>query len=159
MRNLFNSRKRIAVAAAGAAVLLGGVTAVAYWTTTGAGTGTGTAGTSQALTINQVGIVYSNALNDNAFVPGSSAVVTFTVDNPSSGHQYLNKIHLSSVTSGNAGCNSTAQPAWLTMPDVTVALDYGPGSGQAVTPTGTITFNNDALVDQGACKLAALVFH
>jgi hypothetical protein len=158
MRHLFNSRKRIAFAAAGAAVLLGGVTAVAYWTTTGAGTGSGTAGTDTAMVIHHT-VVYSNVGSDNAFVPGSSATVTFTVDNPSSGHEYLDTIHLSSVTSNKLGCNSASQPTWFTMPDVSVALDYAPGSGQAVAPTGTITFNNDALVDQSACKSAALAFH
>ena len=149
--------------ATGAAILGGGGAAFAYFTTTGSGTGTGTVGSSQALTIHQTGIVYGNAGNDNALVPGTSATVTFTVDNPSSGHQQLGTIHLQSWSSNKAGCNSSAdngaETTWITMPDVAVNQDYAPGSGQAVTPTGTITFNNLATTDQSACKGATLTFN
>jgi hypothetical protein len=153
------SRKKLAIAAGATSVVVGGTVAFAYFTTTGGGSGTGTVGTSSAMTIHQVGIVYSNASSDNAFVPGTSATVTFSVDNPSSGHQLLNTIHLASVTSNKSGCDSVDQPTWFTMPDVTVNKDYGAGNGQAVTPTGTITFNNDPAASQDACKGATLTFN
>lgn len=153
-------RKKLAVVAAVATVgTVGGIVAHAYFSTTGSGSGNGTVGSSSAMTIHQASIVYSNAATDNALVPGTSATVTFTVDNPSSGHQLLNTIHLASVTSNKAGCDSTSQPTWITMPDVVVNHDYAPGSGQAVTPTGTITFNDDSANPQDACKGATLTFN
>ena len=159
-----HSKKLTAViAGTAAAVAVSGV-AYAYFTTTGAGDGSGTVGSSTALVLHQSSIVYSNASSDNALVPGTSGSVTFTVDNPSSGHQYLDKIHLASWESDKAGCNKstdanpTAETAWITMPDVSVAKDYDAGNGQAVTPKGTVTFNNVAS-SQDACKGAAITLH
>ena len=153
----FISRKKAAVMAGVAAVAGGGIVAVAYFTTTGSGSGTGSVGTSAAVTVHQFNIAYSNSLTDNVLLPGTSATVTFTVDNPSSGHQYVNAISLASWTSDKTGCDSLDHPTWITMPDVSVAHDYAPGNGQTVTPTGTITFN-DLAVDQSVCKSASLTF-
>src|SRR5205807_1735106 len=60
-----------------------------FFTTSGSGTGTATVGTSSALTVHgsTAGTLY----------PGTSGTVSFTVDNPSSGHQQLATIHLSAV--------------------------------------------------------------
>lgn len=154
----FISRKKAAVMAGVAAVAGGGIVAVAYFTTTGSGSGSGSVGTSSAMTVHQATITYSNpAPADNALMPGTSATVTFTVDNPSSGQQYVNAISLASWTSNKTGCDSVTHSTWITMPDVSVAHDYAPSNGQTVTPTGTITFN-DLAVDQSVCKGATLTF-
>lgn len=154
----FTKGKKIAAAVGAAvAVVAGSGVAYAYFTTTGSGTGSGSVGTSSALTLRQASITYSNSATDKALVPGTSADVTWTVDNPSSGHQYLSTISLASVTSDKTGCDSATHPGWFTMPAVTVGTDYAPGSGQAVKGTGTITFNNDS-VTQDVCKDAALTF-
>src|SRR4051794_3055891 len=79
--------KKRAIAAVGAAAILGGsMAAYAYFTTTGSGSGSGTTGTSSALTL--------HATTSPGLYPGSSSTVTFTVDNPSPGHQYVTTIHL-----------------------------------------------------------------
>jgi len=46
----------------------------------------------------------------------------------------------------------------FTMPAVTVNQSFGPGNGQAVTPTGTLTMN-DTGVNQDACQGATLTLH
>src|SRR3954469_24716723 len=76
----------------------GSMAAYAYFTTTGSGTGSGTTGTNSALTL--------HATSTPSLYPGSSATVTFTADNPSSGHQYVTTVHLGSVTTdaGHSGC-------------------------------------------------------
>src|SRR5215218_1070916 len=90
--NPFKSKKAVVAGfAAGAALGLTGA-AVAYFTTDGAGSGAADVGTSTSLVINQDSITYSNASTDNALLPGVSATVTFTIDNPSSGNQHLGTI-------------------------------------------------------------------
>jgi hypothetical protein len=100
--------------------------------------------------------------------PGQSSTVTFTVDNPGSGNQYLNTIHLVSVaayptasdrtnhTNAIATCGGpNSASSDFQMADVTVGHDYAPGNGQAVTPTGTLVMN-DLNASQDTCKNAFL---
>jgi hypothetical protein len=153
----FSLKKKLAAAVGAAAIIAGAGVSYAYFTTTGSGSGSGATGTSSNLTLHQDTITYSNAPANN-LVPGTSATVSFKVDNGSSGHQQLGTIKLANWTSDKTGCDSAAQPTWITMPDVPVNVDYAPGAGQIVTPTGTITFNNLA-VAQDACKSASLTFN
>ena len=71
MRRLFSTKRGVAVSAAVAAMLAASIGAYAYFTTTGAGSGSGTVGSAKALVVNQAGITYSNAASDNALVPGT----------------------------------------------------------------------------------------
>jgi hypothetical protein len=152
----FMNKKVVAIGLAAGLTLGAAGAAFAYFTTTGSGTGTGVVGTSSNLNINQASITYSNGAN---LVPSSSAVVTFTVDNSASSAQYLASISLASWTSNKTGCDSTDDPGWITMPTVTVGQDFTAAtSGQAVTNSGTITFNDLSTVDQDACKGASLTF-
>lgn len=139
----------VAVIAVGAA----GV-ALAYFTTTGSGTATATAGSSSALTLH--GTVSSQ------LYPGSSSPVGFTVDNPSAGSQRVGTISLASITvdAGHAACStaiSGGNPDF-NMSDVVVNQTFGPGSGQSVSPSGTLTMN-DTGVNQDACQGATLTLH
>lgn len=137
------SRKiKVAVGVGVASLAIAGA-AFAYFTTTGAGTATGAAGTSSALTI--TGTVTT------LLYPGTSSPVTFAVNNPSTGHQFVTSISLTSVTASDAGCLS----AWFSMPTVTANQDIDPG-GEAITAQGTITMANLPTVNQDACKLATL---
>lgn len=141
------SRKiKVAVGATAASVLIAGA-AFAYFTTTGAGTGTGTTGTSTAVVLHGtvVGTLY----------PGTSSNVTFTVDNPSTGHQFVNVITLASVATDGAHAGCTV--ADFTMPPVNAAQDVATGS-TSLTATGTITMANTA-VSQDACKGAPLTLN
>ena len=156
MRRLFSTKRGVAVSAAVAAMLAASIGAYAYFTTSGAGSGSGTVGSSSALVIHQAGIIYSNAGSDNALVPGTTATVTFTVDNTSSAHQQLGTISVASITAdtGHAACD----PAWFSTTTDTVNQDYAPGAGQVVPNNLTVTFNNLS-VNQDACQGAALTFH
>ncbi len=160
MRRLFSTKRGVAVSAAVAAMLAASIGAYAYFTTTGAGSGSGTVGSSSALAIHQAGIIYSNAANDNALVPGTTATVTFSVDNPSSANQELGTISVASITTDalHAGCETAVNPTWFSTTTDVVSHDYAPGSGQAVAGSLTVTFN-DLAVSQDVCKGAPLTFH
>lgn len=125
--------------------------AIAYFTTTGSGTGTASVGSSSAVTL--------HATVSSTLYPGASSPVTFTVDNPSSGSQRVGTISLSSITvdAGHSTCSTviTGGNPDFTMPAVAVNKTFGPGNGQSVTPTGTLTMNETG-VSQDACQGATL---
>src|SRR5947209_8666436 len=108
MSRLLARKRLVALVSVGALVIVGA--AVAYFTTTGSGTGTATVGSSSAVTLHGTAA--------STLYPGTSSSVSFTVDNPSPGAQRVAKIHLASVTTDAAHntCDTTA----FTMPDVTV---------------------------------------
>lgn len=147
MRILKSRRGALAVVGTIAAVGFAGA-AFAYFTASGSGSGTGAAGSNSALTLH--GTVASS------LYPGTSAAVSFTVDNPSSGHQYVNKIHLVNVTTDAA--HSTCDTSDFTMSDVTAAQDFAAGDGQAVTAGGTLAMANTN-VSQDGCQGAPLTLH
>ena len=140
-------RKRVLIPV-GIVVLAVAGSAYAYFSSTGSGTGTGTVGNSSAVTLH--GSVTS------AVYPGASSPVTFTVDNPSPGHQQVGTIHLASVTTdaGHSGCTVSD----FTMPNVVANQDFPNGDGQAVTANGTMTMANTAS-NQDACQGATLTLH
>lgn len=142
------SRKlKVALGATVVPVVLAG-SAFAYFTSTGAGTGSGTTGTNSA-------VVLHGTVVDTLY-PGTSSTVSFTVDNPSPGHQYVNVITLGSVTTDAA--HSACAVADFTMPAVTAAQDVAAGNGIAITATGTITMANTS-VSQDACRNAPLTLN
>jgi hypothetical protein len=122
--------------------------AVAYFTSTGSGTGTATVGSSQALTL--------HGTTASTLYPAGSSTVSFTVDNPSSGSEYLSTIHLASVTTD--GAHSTCGLSAFTMPDVTVNQTVASGTGIAVTATGTLSMA-DTGTNQNACQGAPLTLN
>jgi hypothetical protein len=160
MRRLFSTKRGVAISATVAAMLAASIGAYAYFTTTGGGSGSGTVGSATALVLHQAGITYSNAASDNALVPGTSATVSFTVDNPSSASQQLGTISVSSITTdaGHAGCDTATNPTWFSTTTDVVGHDYAPGNGQAVSGSLTVTFN-DVNAIQDVCKGAPLTFH
>src|SRR6478672_11175487 len=97
MRKLLTTRKLVLLTAAVVAIAAG-TGAYAYFTTTGSGSGSATVGTSSAVTI--------HGTTTTTLYPGTSTEVDFTIDNPSSGQQYVAKIKLDSVTTdaGHSGC-------------------------------------------------------
>jgi hypothetical protein len=128
------------------AVLAGA--AFAYYTSTGAGTGSATAGDSTAVVLH--GTVATT------LYPGTSSSVTFTVDNPSDGHQLVNVITLASVTTDAS--HSSCVLTDFTMPPVTANQDVASGNGIAITATGTITMANTG-TSQDACRNAPLTLN
>ena len=173
MSYLVRRKRRLLVLGAIGVLAVVGV-AVAYFTTSGSGTGTASVGTSSALTI--------HGSSASTLYPGTSSTVSFTVDNPSSGHQQLGTIHLASVKActgtgsswngsacSNSGteqttCESSETGASDTnaanfwMADVASNQDFGNGNGQSVTATGTLKMN-DLSSSQDACKNANLTLN
>jgi hypothetical protein len=144
--------------------------ALAYFTTAGTGSGSGSVGTSSSLVV--TGTVASS------LYPGTSSTVNFTVNNPSSGHERLGTITLSAIHActgagstwnGSACSNSGTEQTTcessdtssssttdnFSMPVVTSNTDFAPGNNQTVTQTGTLTMN-DLNSSQNACQGASL---
>lgn len=143
--------KRFVLGAATVCALAIAAGAYAYFSSTGSGTATATVGNSSALTLH--GTV------TGSLYPGSSSTVTFTVDNGSSGKQRVGTITLTKIEpdSTHSSCVTTTtgeNPAFA-MPAVTVNTVYGPGNGQAVTPTGTLTMK-ETNANQDSCQGAGL---
>jgi hypothetical protein len=149
MRFVTKRRLLFGATAALLVAIVGG--AYAYFTSTGSGTATATVGTSSAVVLKGTvaGTLY----------PGASQTVTFTVDNPSSGAQRVGTISLTKVQAdvNHSGCSTaiTGENPDFTMAAVPVNKVYGPGNGQAVTPTGSLKMN-DTGVSQDACQGATL---
>ncbi|HEY7961953.1 MAG TPA: hypothetical protein VID29_08535 [Solirubrobacteraceae bacterium] len=126
----------------------------AYFTNLGSGTGTAAVGSSSSVTLH--GTVAS------ALFPGSSSTVTFTIDNPSPGSEFVNTIHLASITpdAGHSGCSTviTGGNPDFTMADVSASQGFPPGNGQAVTATGTLLMHETG-VNQDACQGATLTLN
>jgi hypothetical protein len=159
---------RSALGTATVVVVAGG--ALAYFSGSGAGTGSAGVGTSSTLTI--------HGTTGGSLYPGASTTVSFTVDNPSTGHERAGTIHLSSIVACNVAFVSEACPSghevsscesaetgssdgntanyW--MPDVVSNQDVASGSGQALTATGTLTMNNLS-TSQDACKSVNLLLN
>jgi hypothetical protein len=153
------------------AVAVGAAAAVAYFTASGSGTAPATVGTSSAVTL--------HGSSASALYPGTSSTVSFTVDNPASGHELVGTIHLASVVacdtafvsgacpsghetstceSINNGAGSNGGTNNFYMADVVSNQDFPGGSGQTVTATGTLTMNNLAS-SQDSCKNANLLLN
>jgi len=128
--------------------------AYAYFTTTGAGTGTAAVGSSSAVTL--------HATVTGSLFPGTASPVGFTVDNPSSGTQRVGTISLSSITVdvAHSECSTviTGGNPDFTMPAVVVSHSFATGNAQTVTPGGTLTMNETG-VSQDKCQGATLTLH
>jgi hypothetical protein len=150
----FTKNKHALASLSAIAVLAVAGMAVAYFTSQGSGTATATVGSSSNVTIH--GTVAST------LYPGSSSPVTFTVDNPSPGAEFVHTIHLESITpdAGHAGCSAviTGGNPDFTMSDVVANQDIPSGNGTPVTAEGTITMN-DTKVSQNACQGATLTLN
>jgi hypothetical protein len=140
--------KRVLIAIGTAVALSVAGTAIAYFTTTGSGTGAASVGTSTAVTL--------HATTGSILYPGTSTTVSFTVDNPSAGTQRVGTIHLASVTTDSA--HSSCVVTDFTMPDVVANQSFPTGNGHAVTATGTLTMANTG-VSQDACQGAPLTLN
>ena len=144
-------KKRVVAGLAGVGILAIAAGAYAYFTTTGSGTATATVGSSTALVIK--GTVTGN------LYPGTSSPVSLTIDNSSSGKQRVGTISLEKITAdaGHSSCSvvTTGGNPDFTMAEIVVNKVFGPGTGQAVTPNGSLTMN-DTGVSQDACQGATL---
>ncbi|MGH3053587.1 MAG: hypothetical protein ACRDL7_01250, partial [Gaiellaceae bacterium] len=107
------TKKKIAVLAALLIAAVAAIGAYAYFTANGSGSATATVGTSSTVTLH-------GSTTGNLY-PGSTVSISFTLDNPSSGHQQLGTIYLAgvkactgsssswdtSLNSGAGGCSNS----------------------------------------------------
>jgi hypothetical protein len=98
----FFTKRRIAVLASLLVAAIAAVGGWAYFTANGSGSATATVGTSSNLVLHgsTVGTLY----------PGTTVPISFTVDNPSSGHQQLGTIYLAGVKACS-GAGSSWDPS------------------------------------------------
>ncbi|MGH2975135.1 MAG: hypothetical protein ACRDLL_09765 [Solirubrobacterales bacterium] len=148
-----NKRRTFAALGCTAALAVAGV-ALAYFTSSGSGTGSAAVGSASSVTL--------HASISSTLYPGSSSPVTFTVDNPSSGVQRVGTVSLSSISvdAAHSSCSTTitgGNPDF-TMAAVPVNQVVTPGNGQSVSATGTLAMNETG-ANQDACQGATLTLH
>lgn len=165
--SIIKRRKKTVLSLAALAVLIAGG-AYAYFTATGSGSGSATVGSASLLTV--------TGTSASTLYPGTSSTVSFTVNNPSSGHQRLGTISLSGIhactgagsswngsSCSNGGTEQTTCEDYdsgagthdFSMANVVANQDLPPGNNQTVTATGTLTMN-DLSSSQNSCQGANL---
>lgn len=152
------TRRRVVAALGGVTALVVAGAAFAYFTSSGSGTGSASVGTPSAVTL--LGTI------TGAPVPaGAPAGVSVLVTNPGGGSEFVNAVHLASITTDvdHSTCVTTvgaAPGAAFTMADIPVAQTLtGTGTtNDHVTVTGSLRMN-DTLVNQDNCKGATLTLN
>ncbi|WP_427890052.1 hypothetical protein ACQHIV_41170 [Kribbella sp. GL6] len=136
-------RKKKIIIAAAATLVIGAGSAFAYWSTTGAGTGS-------AATASANGTVTLHASFAAGLTPGGSTPVTFTADNPGS-----SSLQVGTVTSV-VTASGTCDPTWFTIAPVAENQTIAAGaSGVQLATKGTLTFA-DTATNQDSCKGATV---
>ena len=140
-RNTRNSY--VLMGAGAAAILLGGGVAFAFWTSSGTGSGTAAAGTTDSVDITQVGTAITGL-----YPGGPGQTISIDIANPNDGDVSIGDVTAAVLSTSDAGC--TAADFAISGPV------YGGGtiSGGATQPASaaTISMVNDALRNQDACK-------
>ena len=95
-------RNKLAIAAVGTVAAISISTAAfAYWTSSGSGTGSATAGTSSAWNVT------SDTASGNPLTPGGPVdSIAYHVKNDNSGVQHLNQVSISVSSTSNSGCTA-----------------------------------------------------
>ena len=150
------TKKTTAIIVAAVTVLAGGGAAFAYWTAGGSGTGTGaTAASNQNVTVVQTSTV-------TAMQPGDSAQsLNGTFNNPNSGPAYVGTVtaSIASVVKAGGAPAGTCDASDYTLAGAAMAKNAEVPADDTGTWTGaTIKFNNNAGVNQDACKGATVNF-
>ena len=136
--------KKLVAAGVGTALALalGGV-ALAYWTTTGSGTGSATNATSN-------GVIVLHAAFDAGLTPGASESVTYTADNAGTSSLRVGTIH-AVVTTDKPGCLVSD----FTVPDLASNTTVPASTLAHPVGSSSIAFA-DTAVNQDACKGAVV---
>lgn len=153
----FRSKKAVAVLVAGAIVLGGAGAALAYFTSTGAGTGSASVGAAGSWTVNEVSALPANSLYPDA-APGGANIetVTYNVTNGGSGAQNLSSVTVSvdpaySYVDANVDPACTAADFSLNggTPGASASDNALAGEVDAGATTGNSTFTIE-LIDNSA---------
>lgn len=147
------STKRLVAIAATTVVLLGGAgIAYAYWTAGGTGTGSGTTGTSEAITVDQDSVI-TNLRPDGAAQTLSGDFINLN-DEP----VYVATVtaSISSITGGGVTC--LPDDYTLSNAVMTVNAQVPAGSDVGAWTGATIEFNNKPAENQDDCQGATVNF-
>jgi len=108
------TKRRVVVSAIVLTLAIASSVAYAYWTSTGAGSGTANA-------LTPAGSLTLHATVPVGIYPGGSKTVTFTADNAMGSDGYVATIVFGSVTSSDGPCQAmlTATAGQFAMPTVT----------------------------------------
>lgn len=123
--------------------LTGGGVAFAYWTTSGAGTGSAT-------TASENGTVVLHASFDNGLAPGQSTIVTYTGDNASD-----TDLRVGTITPTVSTSNPDCKVDWFTIEPTLSNTTVSGHNDHVALGTGTLFFNN-AAANQDPCKTATI---
>jgi len=153
MRKHFGKRRIVPFAMALLALTLFSGVAFAYWTMTGAGTGTASAGNVSALTVVQTTVL-------NPMYPGDSPqTISGDFNNPNPGPVYVTSVTASigSVTKAGGAPAGTCDATDFTLANatMTVGAEVPSGNAKGAWTGATIHFNDKSTI-QDACKGATV---
>jgi hypothetical protein len=137
-------KRKAAIAALTAGLVgVGGTAAIAYWTTTGSGTGNAAASAGG-------GTVTLHANFAAGLAPGQSTGVTYLADNANDSSTKVGALAATVATS-----DPQCSPSWFTVTANTSNTTVGGKSAGTQVGSGTLTFL-DPDVNQDACKTATI---
>jgi len=140
-------KKRTALVLGAAAVLAVAGIAVAYWTTTGSGEGSGSVAASN-------GTLTLHGTITNALTPGGSSPVSYSADNAGSSSLRVGTVH-AVVSIDEAHANAGCKASDFTISDVVENQVIAANGSEALAHGGTISMA-DTAENQDACKGATI---
>jgi hypothetical protein len=150
------TKKRVLAAVSVVSILVVAVAAFAYWTTSGSGDGTASAGDVAGITVNQTSTL-------DAMYPGDSAqTLSGDFDNGNDGPVYVGTVTASIDSVDTAvGVTGTCDASDFTLEDaqMTVNAEVPAGSSQGSWSGAKIHFNDKTTTNQDACKGATVNLH
>lgn len=150
MRKMTKRNKILAAAGALALVTGGGGAAYAYWTTTGSGIGS-------AINSTGGGTVTLSAVFAGGLTPGNEVPVTYSALNNTASGTRVFSVAATVSTAVAAGVTGVCDAKWFSVTSPVDAAGVAVAAGATeVVSTGTLKFNDDAVVDQSACKGATV---
>lgn len=160
MKHFIKSKKGLVLLATLAVAAAAAVGAYAYFTSSGHGTGSATVGTDSAWVVSQSGAPAGGPLYPDATIgTGNIETATYTVNNPSPGHQYLAQVDISVANANGSAwssgsCNASdfsvgGAPVGTTYTDTDSAGNFAPGETQTDSVTVQMIDNGS---DQNDCR-------
>jgi hypothetical protein len=138
-------KKRTALVLSAVAVLAVAGIAVAYWTTSGSGNGSGAVAGSNGT------LVLHGTIN-NALTPGSTSSVSFTADNAGSSSLQVGTVHaVVSIDAAHSGCKASD----FTIADTPENQVIPAKGSEALAHNGSISMA-DSAENQDACQGATI---
>lgn len=148
MRSISNKKKAAAVLGAGVIALTSGGVALAYWTSSGTGTGTAATGSTSSVTVVETTPVTN-------LYPGGNVTLAGKFNNSNSGSV---KVGTVTATLGTLPAGCVAGDFTLTTPTAAVNAEIPTGTGVGAW-SGIVLAMNDTSANQDACKSASLTIN